>query len=76
LRRCIPNPDVAGANWVFESRHGLLAVPQPGQQVLSHVRDFFQLVESQKTARTFNGVNGAKHPGQRILVFRVLFQPD
>jgi hypothetical protein len=30
-----------------------LAVPQSGQQVLSDMRDFFQLVESQKTARTF-----------------------
>ena len=73
LPDCIHHAQQRGGN--FRIQHHL-TVAQPGQQVFSHVRHFFQVVEPQKTARTFNGVNGAEHACERILIFGILFQPN
>jgi hypothetical protein len=53
-----------------------LAVPQPGQQVLSHMSDLFEFVESEETARALNGMNGAKYRSQRVFVLRALFETN
>jgi hypothetical protein len=45
-----------------------LAVPQPGQQVLTYVCDLFQIVERQKSAGALDRMDGAKHSRQRIPV--------
>jgi hypothetical protein len=53
-----------------------LLVPQPAEQVLAYMRHRFQFAETQKAARTLDGVNGTKHAGQRVTVLRIFFQPN
>ncbi len=40
------------------------------------MRHRLQFVEAQETARTLDGVNGAKHAGQRVTILGIFLQAD
>ena len=40
------------------------------------MRHFFQLAETQKSARALDGVNSAKHASQSVTIFRIFLQPN
>lgn len=53
-----------------------LPIAQASHLVFSNRRDFFQLVETQRSAHTLDCVDGAQYTGERALVCRVLLQAD
>ena len=53
-----------------------LAGPQPAEQALGGVADRLQLREPQETGRALDRVHGAKCPGQRLALLRLLLQRD
>ena len=52
------------------------AIAQPAEQVFSDVRQFFELVETQKAASALNGVDDAEDAGQRTFIGRIFLEFD
>jgi hypothetical protein len=47
-----------------------------GQQVLAHVGNFFQLVETQKSAGALNRVDGPEYARERVFVLRIFLEAN
>ena len=57
-------------------REGQLAVAQPRQQALAHVREVLQVIEPEEPGGALDGVDGAKDRVQRRLRARVALEHD
>jgi hypothetical protein len=57
-------------------REGQLAVAQPRQQALAHVREVLQVIEPEESGGALDGVDGAKDGVQRRLRARVALEHD